>query len=88
MFPRMTASRRMYQESYKVLDNTQVDTSTWYTVQCSPEIAKWLYEDYKDKEDDYWYAHPSRSKRFDNIFDIHEKIYTILALKWKNENRY
>lgn len=87
--PRMRASRKLYQDTFKVLDTTTVDKSTWYSVQCSSAIAKWLHEEYKDKEDDYWYAHPSRSKMFDNIFDIHEKIYTILSLKWQNEqNRY
>jgi hypothetical protein len=83
--PRMRASRKLHHDTFKVLDTTTVDNATWYSVQCSSAIAKWLHEDYKDKEDNYWYHHPSRSKLFDNIFDIHEKIYTILSLKWRNE---
>ena len=67
----------------RILDSATVDGETWYTVQCKPSyVSGWVQEqdpklwrrvDYIDLK---WYAHF-------NVFDIHEKLYTMLMLKWK-----
>ena len=68
----------------RMLGQAQVDGETWYTIQCKPSyVAGWVQEqdpalwrrhDHIDKK---WYIHF-------NVFDMHEKLYTMMALKWKN----
>ena len=68
--------------NFKIESTTIVDNSTWYTISCSKEVAKWIRETYSESNDDKWYEH--KSTRFPrSLFDIHEKIYTILSLKWQ-----
>lgn len=68
---------------FSVLDSTTVDTSTWYTVKCTKQASMWIRETYKDREDDLWYEHvDSRWVMHKNVFDIHEKVYTMLSLRW------
>ena len=68
---------------FKIEQTTQVDTQTWYTVKCTKEVGAWIRETYKDQQDNLWYEHIDRSWMFHkNKFDIHEKVYTMLALRW------
>lgn len=70
-------------ENFTVVDTTTVDAATWYTVSCSKPASMWIRETYKDREDDLWYEHVSRSwVVHSNQFDIHEKLYTMLSLRW------
>ena len=64
---------------FSILDQAQVDSDTWYTVKCTKEVSAWLREQSKELQyshiDARWFAHT-------NQFDIHEKLYTMMALKW------
>ena len=68
---------------FSVLDSTNVDASTWYTVKCSKRASMWIRETYQDRENDLWYEHINSRWIVDtNHFDIHEKLYTMLSLRW------
>ena len=67
----------------RILDQALVDGQTWYTVQCKPSyISSWVQEQdpalwhRREHIDKNWYMHF-------NVFDMHEKLYTMLMLKWK-----
>jgi hypothetical protein len=67
---------------YKELASAMVDDAKWFTVQCNKEVAAWL-RTHPEKMcyehiDQNWMIHK-------NIFDIHEKIYTMLQLKYGHD---
>ena len=65
---------------FQILSRAEVDDSVWYTVKCLPEVSAWMRQQPKELQ----YSHiDSRWVVYRDIFDIHEKLYTILALKWQ-----
>jgi hypothetical protein len=63
----------------RILDSALVDGETWYTVQCKPSlVSSWIHE----QDANLWYRHMDNTRYF-NVFDMHEKLYTMLILKWK-----
>lgn len=66
----------------RILDSALVDGETWYTVQCKPSLVSgWVQE----QDPNMWHRHVNENfwtKHF-NVFDMHEKLYTMLILKWK-----
>jgi len=66
----------------RILDQAEVDGETWYTVQCKPSIVSgWVQE----QDSNLWHRHINENywtKHF-NVFDMHEKLYTMLILKWQ-----
>ncbi len=67
----------------RILDQALVDGETWYTVQCKPSLVSgWVQQQdpgmwrRHEQIDKNWYVHF-------NVFDMHEKLYTMLILKWK-----
>lgn len=81
----MPKPKVMDRKQYAVKDTTTVDNSTWYTITCTLEVAKWIRETYSDSNDDKWYEHKNINTwgYRQSVFDIHEKIYTMLSLKWE-----
>lgn len=67
----------------RILDQATVDGETWYTVQCKPSLVSgWVQE----QDPALWHRHEDVDKRWYvhfNVFDMHEKLYTMLMLKWK-----
>jgi len=64
---------------FTILDQAQVDGSTWYTITCTKDVSAWL----RDQPKELQYSHCDSSRSiFTNKVDIHEKLYTLLALKW------
>jgi hypothetical protein len=64
---------------FKIRDQSQVDGETWYTVSCIAAVAKWI----RSQDREIWHEHINGKRDvFHNTFDIHEKLYTLLALKW------
>ena len=64
---------------FSILDQAEVDGATWYTVSCVKEVSDWMHEQSKELQ----YSHIDKNWTiYNNKFDIHEKLYTILALKW------
>ena len=64
---------------FEIQDTAQVDGDTWYTVQVNPRVTPWIRQQSKE----LWYSHisPNHYKVVDT-FDVHEKLYTMLALRW------
>jgi hypothetical protein len=65
----------------RILDQALVDGKTWYTVQCKPSIVSgWV----KEQDATLWHNHiDQRWTMHFNVFDMHEKLYTMLILKWQ-----
>jgi hypothetical protein len=59
-----------------------VDDVKWFTVQCNKEVAVWLRSQPEkmcyEHIDPNWMLHK-------NMFDMHEKIYTMLQLKYGHD---
>ena len=64
---------------FEVQDKVIVHGDWWYTVQVNPRVSPWI----REQSEDLWYNHltPSHYKVLDT-FDIHEKLYTFLVLRW------
>lgn len=66
----------------RILDSATVDGETWHTVQCKPSLVSgWVQQ----QDPNMWHRHLDSKmfNRFFNVFDMHEKLYTMLILKWK-----
>lgn len=64
---------------FKIVDSGLVDEEMWYTVNVyRHECAKWIRNNKKEWQ--YEHAHNMRG----NLFDIHGKLYTIMALTWSS----
>jgi len=72
--------RPMTQPNFKIQTQAQVDGVTWYTVFCRTyETAQWV----RLQDRALWYEHINKNwSVIHNTFDMHEKLYTLLALKW------
>lgn len=62
---------------FSITAKAEVDGATWYTVSCSQEVSAWLRNQHKE-----WYYEALAHGVHLSQFDIHEKLYTMLALKW------
>jgi hypothetical protein len=72
MFGSMTTPAK-----FEINAKAEVDGATWYTVSCTKEISEWLRTHPKELQYEAL-AHGWVLSQF----DIHEKLYTLLALKW------
>jgi hypothetical protein len=50
----------------------------WYVVQAEPKVARWM----RTQNKDLWYDYKVGSHRVLDTFDVHEKLYTMMALTW------
>ena len=65
--------------NFKTHDESVVDGATWYTVGCYDDTSQWL----RSQDRELWHEHVEQLwAGYNNIFDIHEKLYTMLALKF------
>lgn len=63
--------------TFEINAKAEVDGDTWYTVSCTKEISEWL----RTQPKELWYEAVAHGWVLSQ-FDIHEKLYTLLALKW------
>jgi hypothetical protein len=74
-------SMLMNNPSVKIHDQSIVDGETWYTVSCSHAASRWM----RSQDREFWHEHiQNKWDVIHNTFDIHEKLYTMLALKWSS----
>jgi len=72
-------SQWIYKPRVKIHDQSTVDGATWYTVGCYDDTSEWL----RSHDQELWHEHIEKMwAGYHNIFDIHEKLYTMMALKW------
>lgn len=64
--------------AYEVLSEADVDDERWYVIQAEPKVARWV----REQSWDLWYEHRIGNFKVLDTFDINEKIYTMLVLKW------
>jgi hypothetical protein len=63
----------------KIHDQSIVDGATWYSVSCYDDASRWL----QSQDQELWHEHiNTKWGVINHLFDIHEKLYTMLALKW------
>jgi hypothetical protein len=77
MYNRFVSQMPIPQPKFEILAQAQVDDATWYTVACTKEVGSWLEKQPKELQ----YAH-TNLQWFSNNVDIHEKLYTLMALRW------
>lgn len=64
---------------FKILDRDLVDGEPWVTVQIHPDIRPWMHT----QPEKMWYQHIDHNwYTVANTFDMHEKIYTMMAVRW------
>jgi hypothetical protein len=80
MLNQMYGSITQSSAKFSILDQAQVDGETWYTVAVyANEVSIWLREQSQELQ----HSHDDNLRYlFKPTFDIHEKLYTLLALKW------
>ena len=74
-------SKWMNKPNVKIHDRSTVDGKIWYTIGCYDDTSKWL----RSQDRALWHEHVEHMwAGYHNTFDIHEKLYTMLALKWSS----
>ena len=69
-------------QSYRNITHATVDDHKWYTVKCNKETAAWV----RQQSRDMWHEHIDLNWAvYKNMFDIHERIYTMLQLKFGHD---
>lgn len=63
---------------FQVIDQGTVDNDIWYVVQVEPAVVPWMHK----QDQTMWYSHKLNNYRVLDTFDVHEKLYTMMALKW------
>jgi hypothetical protein len=62
---------------FSITAKAEVDGDTWYSVICSRAVSEWLRSQSRELQ----YEALAHGFHFPQ-FDIHEKLYILLALKW------
>lgn len=74
--------QEIQQPAFTKVTKATVDDAEWFTVKCNKEVAKWM----REQPADMWHEHiDSNWTLYKNMFDVHEKIYTMLQLKYGHE---
>jgi hypothetical protein len=72
-------SQWIYKPNFFIHDESVVDGATWYIVGCYDDTSQWL----RSQDQKLWHEHiNNKFLVINHLFDIHEKLYTMLALKW------
>ena len=64
---------------FQITDQAEVDGAIWYTVTCVREVSDWI----RTQPEELQHSHIDQNWTiYHNKFDLHENLYSILALKW------
>ena len=64
---------------YKQLSQATVDGEKWYTVSGQKPVCEWI----RTQDKKFWHEHIDSNWNISyNTFDIHERIYTMLGMKF------
>jgi hypothetical protein len=68
-------------QKFTVQTTAIVDGDQWYTVSCSKDVLLWIKNSWPESK--LWHEHINQNWTiYLNQFDIHEKLYTMLAIRW------
>ena len=70
-------AQKIRNTKFSITAKAEVDGATWYTVSCTPEVSAWLRSQPKE-----WQYEALAHGWVLPQFDIHEKLYTLLVLRW------
>ena len=69
------------ENNFRSLSTATVDGELWHTVQCKPEVSEWIRS--QSGENTVWFQNiDDRWMINQNVFDVHNKVYTLMALRW------
>jgi hypothetical protein len=69
--------------NFEIISRAAVDKECWVTVQVIPRVSEWI----KTQNPDLWYDHKTANNyKVLDTFDMSEKLYTMLVLKWSEPN--
>ena len=75
----LTQWESIFMPPFRKTNSSLVDGETWYTVRCNTDVCNWI----RTQDAVYWHEHIDQNWYvFKNTFDIHEKIYTMLGVKF------
>ena len=67
----------------RVLTKSMVDGEQWYTISCLRPVSMWLRAQHSDQEHMLWFESiDDKWGVMYNAFDVHEKFYTMMLLRW------
>lgn len=66
------------QPNFEIVTGALVDGVQWHTVAVSGPVATWI----RSKNKQQWSEHSVRGSNFRSMFDMDEKLYTMLAIKF------
>lgn len=67
----------------QVLNKSLVDGEPWYTVSCLRETSIWIRNEHSSQENKLWFQNIDEKWHINfNVFDVHEKFYAMLLLRW------
>ena len=71
--------RAIQKRRFEVVDTGVVDGEQWFVVSVEPKITPWI----REQDNSWWYEHTTQyNYRVLDTFDVHEKLYTLLSLRW------
>jgi hypothetical protein len=79
----VTGGWAAHRPAIMLMNQSRVDGETWYTISCWKEVSAWIRECFGDQENQGWFENIDEQWHINmNVFDVNEKIYTVLRLKW------
>ena len=78
MYAEMVSRMSIPQPNFEINSKAEVDGAIWYTVSCNKEVSTWLRSQPKELHLETLAHKPAVMAQF----DIHEKLYTAMALRW------
>jgi len=72
--------RAIQKRRFEVVDTGTVDGEQWFVVSVEPKITPWI----REQETTMWYEHTAGTYNYRvlDTFDVHEKLYTLMSLRW------
>jgi hypothetical protein len=72
--------RAVQRNRFEVVDSAVVDGEKWFVVHVEPRVTPWI----REQENNLWYEHTTSQYRYRvlDTFDVHERLYTLMSLRW------
>lgn len=77
MYEKIVSQMSILQPKFEINSKAEVDGAIWYTVSCNEEVGTWLRSQPKELQYEALASGWVLAQ-----FDIHEKLYTAMALRW------